>query len=92
MVSKETRRESYEKVDKVTRYKQIVEIIANLGSCSAKEVAVEMCNLGYTPTEERNFSAPRLTELVKLGVVDMVGKKVCSYTKKSVTVYELINT
>ena len=30
---------------------------------TAKEIAVEMYKKGYIPSDERNFTAPRLTEL-----------------------------
>ena len=42
---------------------------------------------GYIPTSERNFTAPRLTELSKMGVVEPIGKKMCQYTGKTVAVY-----
>ena len=56
---------------------------------TAKEISVEMYKRGYTPTSERNFSSPRITELLKNGVLDVVGKKRCKFTGKTVTVYSL---
>lgn len=88
MITAETRREAHEQVDKEQRYSQIIDILKE-GAMTAKEVAVEMCNLGYTPTSERNFSGPRLTELVKQGKVNVIGKKNCSYTNRTVGVYSL---
>lgn len=85
----ETRSMSYETVDKTKRYKQIIEILTGGKELSAKEIAVEMCNRGYTPTTERNFSSPRITELLKNGVLDCIGKKRCEYTKKTVSVFRL---
>ena len=86
----ETRKESEESVDKKIRYQQIIEILTDAnGPLSAKEIAVEMCKKHYVPTSERNFSSPRLTELLKMGIVDCVGKKVCEYTHKTVGVFEL---
>ena len=81
-----TRAESEEKVDKRKRYKQIMEILHGK-QMTAKEVAVEMCLAGYTPTGERNFAAQRLTELSKMGKVEPVGTKKCSWTGKTVAVY-----
>lgn len=81
----ETRAEAHEQVDKEKRYKQILEILTE--PMTAKEVAVEMHKRGYTPTSERNFSAPRLTEMQKDGKVEIIGKTKCSYTGKSVSVY-----
>ena len=39
--------------------------------------------------DERNFTAPRLTELSKLGVVEPVGKDYCQFTGKKVSLYKL---
>lgn len=86
MITFETRRESHETVDKEKRYEQIMAILKSK-PMTAKEIAVEMCRLGLTPNSERNFSAPRLTELVDKGMVKTIGKKVCDYTGKKVTIY-----
>ncbi len=86
--SLETRSESYESVDKTKRYKQILEIMTdNKEPMTAKEISVEMFKRGYTPTSERNFSSPRITELLKNGTLDVVGKKRCRFTGKTVSVY-----
>ena len=86
----ETRSEANETVDKKKRYKQIIEVLQGGKEMTAKEIAVEMCNKGYIPTSERNFTAPRLTELSKNGVVEPVGKQRCTYTGKTVCVYALL--
>lgn len=88
MTTYETRRESNEKVDREKRYEQILTILRGK-TMTAKEVAVEMNQRGYVPTSERNFAAPRLTELVNKGMVQVVGKKVCEYTNKKVAQYQL---
>lgn len=85
----ETRSESNETIDKKKRYKQIIEVLKGK-EMTAKEIAVEMCNRGYIPTSERNFTAPRLTELSKNGIVEPCGKQRCSYTGKTVAVYKLL--
>ena len=84
----ETRHESHEKVDKRKRYQQITEILEGK-ELTAKEIAVEMFRRGYIPTTERNFSAPRLTEMSEQGMVEPVGKKICQWTGKKVAVYAL---
>ena len=58
MTSFETRKESYDTVDKRQRYTQIKEILLN-NELTAKEIAVEMYKKGFIPNTERNFSAPR---------------------------------
>ena len=85
----ETRAEAEATVDKQRRYKEIMECLKE-GDMTAKEIAVMMQKKGYIPTSERNFVSPRLTELSKTGVVEPIGKKICEYTHKKVSVYSLI--
>lgn len=82
----DTRHEAHAKVDKQKRYRQIHEVLTK--PMTAKEIAVALYEHGYTPSTERNFTAPRLTELAKNGKVDIIGKKKCEYTGKTVSVYE----
>jgi len=87
VITYSTRAESHEQVDKQKRYKQILSIFNSRPEMTAKECAVEMCRRGYIPNTERNFTAPRLTELSKMGKVEPVGKTKCEYTGKTVTEY-----
>lgn len=90
MITDECRRESHEKVNKGRRYLQIREILKNK-EMTAKEIAVEMYKRKYVDSPERNYSAPRLTELeMQYRLVQVVGKKTCTYTGKKVSVYKLI--
>lgn len=82
--------EVIETVDKKKRYKQIIEILIDGKEMTAKEIAVEMCKRKYIPTTERNFAAPRLTELNHKRIVEIVGRKRCVYTGKTVAVYALV--
>lgn len=66
-----------------------MECLQDCGPLTAKECAVIMMQKGYIPTSERNFSAPRMTELAKSGELVAIGKKVCEYTGKKVAVYAL---
>ena len=84
----ETRHESHEKVDKRKRYREILEVLEGK-EMTAKEIAVEMWRRGYIPSTERNYSAPRLTEMSEQGLVEPVGKKICQWTGKKVAVYAL---
>ena len=86
----ETRHDAYETVDKQVRYNQIIECLTERPHLTAKEIAVMMKNKGYIPTDERNFAAPRLTEMSKKGMVEPIGKKTCQWTGKKVAVYSLI--
>ena len=89
VVTLETRGLSEQKVDKNKRYSQILEILAGGKEMTAKEIAVEMWNRGYIPTSERNFTAPRLTELSIKGIVEPIGKQQCQWTHKMVAVYRI---
>lgn len=85
----ETRNEANVKVDRQLRYSQIIEILQGGKEMTAKEIAVVMYQKGYIPTSERNYTAPRLTELSYKGIVEPIGKQICSYTGKKVAVYKL---
>lgn len=58
---------------------------------TAKEIAQEMYMREMIPTNERNFTSPRLTELMNENIVEPVGKKKCYWTNKMVTVYRRVN-
>lgn len=86
-----TRAEAHDSVDKQKRYAQIIECL-QVKPMTAKEIAVMMFNKGMIPTSERNFTAPRLTEMSQNGIVEPYGKKRCEYTGKTVAVYRLRET
>jgi hypothetical protein len=84
----ETRAEAHDLVDKNKRYKQILECLQNKPQ-TAKEVACSMLARGYIPYCDRNFTAPRLTELSQMGKVDVIGRKECKWTHRQVSVYAI---
>lgn len=86
--TKETRRESNESVNREKMYAKVIECLEGK-ELTARELAVVMTAKGYLPYPERNFTAPRLTELSQRGIVEPVGRKKCKYTGKTVTVYAL---
>ena len=88
-ITKETRRESYNAVlpTLTVRQKTVLQILKDCGDMTAQEIAAELKQRGITPTDERNFSAPRLTELADMGLVRTVGKKICGKTGKNVSVW-----
>lgn len=90
MITQQTRQMSFEdiKPKRQVRYNQILDRLDI--PKTAKEIAVELFELGFIPSTERNYTSPRLTELEELGVVKQVGKKKCKYTGKMVTIYEKI--
>lgn len=88
-VPHQTRAEANETVDRQKRYNQIIECLTEKPNQTAKEIACSMLAKGYIPYCDRNFTAPRLTELTQKGVVEPVGKKECKWTHKMVAVYNL---
>lgn len=90
MITAITRQLSFEdiKTKQKIRYKQILDRLCS-GNKTAKEIAVELYELGYIPSTERNYTAPRLTELEKMGYVKVVDKRKCQYTGKQVAVYKM---
>ena len=89
MITLETRHKANETVDRNKRYSQIIECLTESGELTAKECAVLMTKKGYIPIPERNYTAPRMTELAQDGQLAVVGKKTCAYTGKKVAVYAL---
>lgn len=87
-ITYQTRQMSLEDIQDKTKIRYI-QILNRLDKPkTAKELAVELFELGYTPSTERNYTAPRLTELEKMGYVKAVEKKKCKWTGKMVAVYE----
>lgn len=89
-VTTDTRAMAHETVDKQKRYRQITECLRQNGPMTAKEIAVQLWREGKIPFAERNFTAPRLTELSQNGIVEPIGKTKCRYTGKTVAVYGLM--
>ena len=89
-IPQETRRESYEAVkqDAAARRLVILEILAgHEKGMTAREVSAELHRRGITPTDERNYAAPRLTELYQAGKIKTTGKKICPQTGRNVAVW-----
>ena len=89
MITEETRREAHGRVDKVKRNKQIIECLQERNLMTAKEIAVRLHEKGYTPSDDRNFAAPRITEMIEAGIVEPAGKTTCRYTGRKVAVFTL---
>ncbi len=88
MITAQTRQLSFEDIQDKTKIRYI-QILSRLDEPkTAKELAVELFDLGFTNTSERNTCAPRLTELEKMGYVRSIEKKKCKWTGKMVAVYE----
>jgi DNA-binding Lrp family transcriptional regulator len=78
--------ESFNKLDRTTRYKLILDKLRQFpDGLTARELAYE---LGFT---ERNAVAPRINELEHLGMIKEFGRKLDNVTKIRVTNYVLLN-
>lgn len=88
MITYQTRQMSFNDIQDKTKIRYI-QILNRLNEPkTAKEIAVELFELRFIPSTERNYTAPRLTELEKMGYVKAIDKKKCSYTGKTVAVYK----
>lgn len=87
-ITAQTRQLSFEDIQDKTKIRYI-QILSRLDEPkTAKELAEELFDLGFTNTTERNTCAPRLTELEKMGYVKTEEKKKCKWSGKMVAVYE----
>jgi predicted HTH transcriptional regulator len=91
-IPKDTRRESYEAVKPTinSRQETVLSILKERGEMTAQEIADELFRRGITPTTERNFAAPRLTELYEAGLIEPVGKKTNKNTRRTVTIWAAV--
>lgn len=93
-ITLETRKKSYNEV-KHTLSKRETEVLEALGDkeMTANEIAYKLFQEGKTPFFNRNYSQPRLNELMNWGVVEVIGKRKCTITKKTCCIYrKVINT
>lgn len=57
---------------------------------TAREIATVLYRNGYIPIAIRQATAPRLTELLRLGKVEVTGRKVDEQSKKTVSIYKVV--
>lgn len=89
--SRETRRAAHEAVMPKKAARRAVLLDAMRGrQMTVSELAQEILDLGLVPYYDRNFVAPRLTELRELGKIRAIGKRASKRTGKLETVYEVI--
>ena len=91
-ITLETRRMSYEEIlaGLGKRHQMILEALRERPRSTARELALYLWEKGVIPAPERNFTHPRLTELMQAGIVAAVDKKRCPITGKMVAVYEIV--
>ncbi len=86
-------------VNRNNMYKWILQVLQGEMDCpwgwdcselTAREIAVVLCKNGYIPLAIRQATAPRLTELERMGRVCVTGSKIDETTKKKVRKYEVV--
>lgn len=84
----ETRRESYEAITTETskRGALILDVLGNR-QMTVDEIVNELIERREILHFDRNFVAPRLTELKEAGVVKVIGKRKSTRTGKNVAVW-----
>lgn len=90
--TKETRRESYEAVlPKVNARARI--ILDTLGNkeMTVSEITEELVSSGKIPYFNRNYVAPRLTELKDMGVVETCGRKKSTRSSSTEAIWRRVN-
>lgn len=90
--TKQTRRESYEAVlPKVNdRARMILETLGNR-EMTVSEIAEELVSTGKIPYFNRNYVAPRLTELKDMGIVETCGRKKATRSNATEAVWRRVN-
>lgn len=88
-ITEETRRDSYDQLDSNKMYKNIIEILENESDMTAREIAYTMYQKKKIPFPVRQATAPRLTELVDEGIVEVTGKVFDPTTRRQVATYGL---
>lgn len=77
-----------ESINKQKRYAQIKEILKGK-KMTFREIAQAMYESGFTIGPETTYSQPRVTELVRKGEIEPIGKTKSKITGKTVTVFQL---
>ena len=75
-ITKETRRESYDAIlPKVKERARLVLETLGSRSMTVSEITEELVAAGRIPYFNRNYVAPRLTELKDMGIVETCGRR-----------------
>lgn len=88
----ETRRASYEGVlPKVKdRARQILEILGSR-EMTVSEITEELVDAGKIPYFNRNYVAPRITELKDMGIVETCGRKKSTRSDATEAIWRRVN-
>lgn len=91
-ITKQTRRESYEEVlpKCKERSRQILEVLGSR-SMTVSEITDELVAAGRIPFFNRNYVAPRLSELKDMGVVKTVGRRKATHSNATEAVWQRVD-
>lgn len=90
--TRETRRESYEAIlPKVNERSRL--ILQTLGNreMTVSEITDELVQQGRLPYFNRNYVAPRLTELKEMEVVETCGRRKATHSNATEAVWRRVN-
>ena len=86
--TRETRRESYEAVlPKTTERAKVILETLDRRSMTVSEITDELVEKGVLPYFNRNYVAPRMTELKDMGVVETCGRRKSTRSKATEAVW-----
>lgn len=91
-ITKATRYENYLKVEPKQKSRQQI-ILDVLGDrqMTVSEITEELIAIGVIRDFNRNFVAPRLTELKGMGILKTVGRRKATRTKATEAVWERVS-
>lgn len=91
--TKETRRRSYDAVlpKRAARCRLILETLGNR-ELTASEITEELVAAGRIPYFNRNYVAPRLTELKEIGILTTVGRRKATRSDATEAVWARVHT
>jgi hypothetical protein len=90
--TRETRRESYENILPKTkdRARLILEVLGDR-AMTVSELTDELVGKGVIPYFNRNYVAPRLTELKDMGIVETCGRRKSTRSDATEAVWRRVN-
>ena len=90
--TKETRRESYDAIlPKVKERARLILVTLGSKEMTVSEIAEELVSSGKIPYFNRNYVAPRLTELKDMGIVETCGRRKATRSDATEAVWRRVN-
>lgn len=91
-ITEETRREAYyeSREDACTRRKLVYQALKDAGPMTVDELVGHLILAGYMRVYDRNYVAPRLTELKRDGLVETNGTRESARSGKKTAVWQAV--